>query len=174
MKKIKLIVVLCMMLLMGLYTGSIYANDTNEGYNIEVKSTTDKDGKTVEYLASVDDDGYLRITQILQNSQNVKINTSTYEGNLLISGKAEKDTELTIKVYNGVDESEEASTYENIKVGTTETFSQSVEVQEGYNTIVITYSNEEDKIDNYITFYVTRGSVENMEAIKTYLVVPSI
>lgn len=160
------------MLLMGLYTGSIYASTTNEGYNIEVKSTTDKDGKAVEYLSSVDDNGYLRITQILQNSQNIKINTSTYDSSLLISGKVAKDTMLTIKVYNGADEKKATSTYEDITVGTTETFSQPIEVNEGDNTIVMTYSNKKDKIDNYITFYVTRGSKENMKAIKTYLVVP--
>ena len=171
-KKMKLVVVLCMMLLMGLFAGSIYASDNAEGYNVKVEQTTDKNGKTVEYLASVSDNGYLRITQIIQNSQNVKIDTSTFEGKLLISGKIKKDTEVTIKVFNQSDE-EAAATY-NLSVGVTEAFSQSVEIAEGDNTIIISYTNKKDNKEDYISFFVSRGSKENMEEIKSYLAIPRI
>ena len=125
----------------------------------------------MEYLASVSDNGYLRITQIIQNSQNVKINTSTFEGKLLISGKIKKDTEVTIKVFNQSDE--EAATY-NLSVGVTEAFSQSVEIAEGDNTIIISYTNKKDNKEDYISFFVSRGSKENMEEIKSYLAIPRI
>ncbi len=169
-RKLKILVVLCMMLMMGLFTGVVYASDF-EGHNIEAK-TVEKDGKNVEYLVSVSDDGYLRITQIIQNSQNVKINTSTYDSNLLLSGKANKGTEITIKIFNETNE-EEAQVYE-LTVGATETFSQATEVREGDNTIVIYYANKKDGIEDYVTFRVSRESTENMKAIQSYLAIPSI
>lgn len=160
-----------MLLMMGLFTGSLYAGELDEGYNIEAK-TAEKDGKNVEYLASISDNGYLRITQIIQNSQNVKINTSTYDSKLLLSGKVSKDTEITIKIFNEANE-EEAQIYE-LTVGATGTFSQAAEVQEGDNTIVIYYVNKKDGKEDYVTFHVSRESTASMQAIQSYLAIPSI
>lgn len=160
-----------MLLMMGLFAGSVYASELNEGHNIEAK-TVEKDGKNVEYLVSTNDNGYLRITQIIQNSQNVKINTSTYDSKLLLSGKISKGTEVTIKIFNEADE-EKAQIYE-LTVGATETFSQAAEVREGDNTIVIYYTNKKDGKEDYVTFYVSRESKENMKAIQSYLAIPSI
>lgn len=170
-RKMKILVVLGMMLMMGFFTGSLYANEFDEPHNIEAK-TVEKDGKNVEYLVSTNDDGYLRITQIIQNSQNVKINTSTYDSKLLLSGKVNKETTLTIKIFNEAKE-EEAQIYE-LTVGATETFSQAAEVREGDNTIVIHYVNKKDGIEDYVTFHVSRESTENMKAIQSYLAIPSI
>ena len=167
----KILAVLCMMLMMGFFTGSLYAGEIGEGHNIEAK-TVEKDGKNVEYLVSTNDNGYLRITQIIQNSQNVKINTSTYDSKLLLSGKVSKDTEITIKIFNEADE-EEAQIYE-LTVGATGTFSQAAEIREGDNTIVIYYVNKKDGKEDYVTFYVSRESTENMLAIQSYLAIPSI
>lgn len=160
-----------MLLMMGLFAGSVYASELNEGHNIEAK-TVEKDGKNVEYLVSTNDNGYLRITQIIQNSQNVKINTSTYDSKLLLSGKISKGTAVTIKIFNEADE-EKAQIYE-LTVGATETFSQAAEVREGDNTIVIYYTNKKDGKEDYVTFYVSRESKENMKAIQSYLAIPSI
>lgn len=160
-----------MMLMMGLFTGSIYANELSEGYNVEAK-TVEKDGKNVEYLVSTSDNGYLRVTQIIQNSQNVKVNTSTYDSKLLLSGKVSKGTAITIKIFNEANE-EEAQIYE-LTVGATETFSQAAEVKEGANTIVIYYTNKNDGKEDYVTFYVSREPKENMKAIQSYLAIPSI
>ena len=160
-----------MLLMMGLFAGSVYASELNEGHNIEAK-TVEKDGKNVEYLVSTNDNGYLRITQIIQNSQNVKINTSTYDSKLLLSGKISKGTEVTIKIFNEADE-EKAQIYE-LTVGATETFSQAAEIREGDNTIVIYYANKKDGKEDYVTFYVSRESKENMKAIQSYLAIPSI
>lgn len=156
---------------MGLFTGSIYASEVQEGHNIEAKTVT-KDGRNIEYLISTSDNGYLRITQIIQNSQNVRVNTSTYDNKLLLSGKASKGTALTIKIFNQGDE-EDAQAYELV-VGATETFSQAAEIREGDNTIVIYYTNKKDGKEDYVTFYVNRESKENMKAIKSYLAIPSI
>lgn len=160
-----------MLLMMGLFAGSVYASELNEGHNIEAK-TVEKDGKNVEYLVSTNDNGYLRITQIIQNSQNVKINTSTYDSKLLLSGKISKGTAVTIKIFNEADE-EKAQIYE-LTVGATETFSQAAEIREGDNTIVIYYANKKDGKEDYVTFYVSRESKENMKAIQSYLAIPSI
>lgn len=171
MKKIKILAVLCMMLMMGLFAGSVYATELEEGHNVEAK-TVEKDGKNVEYLVSTSDDGYLRITQIIQNSRNVKVHTSTYDSKLLLSGKVSKGTALTIKIYNEEDE-ENAEIYE-LTVGATETFSQAAEVREGDNTIVVYYTNKKDGKEDYVTFYVNRESTEKMKAIQSYLAIPSI
>ena len=160
-----------MLLMMGLFAGSVYASELNEGHNIEAK-TVEKDGKNVEYLVSTNDNGYLRITQIIQNSQNVKINTSTYDSKLLLSGKISKGTAVTIKIFNEADE-EKAQIYE-LTVGATETFSQAAEIREGDNTIVIYYANKKDGKEDYVTFYVSRESKESMKAIQSYLAIPSI
>lgn len=170
MRKIKLIVVLCAMFMMAFLSTSVYAAENNTSYNIEAK-TADKDGKTVEYLIS--NDGYLRITQIIQNSQNVKINTSTFDNKLLLSGKVSKGTELTIKIFNDSNGEEPTDTFE-ISVGATEVFSQAAEVKEGNNTIIINYSNKNDGVKDYVTFFVNRGAAQDMEAIKSYLVIPKI
>ena len=170
MRKMKILVVLCMMLIMGLFTGVVYANEFEE-HNIEAK-TIEKDGKNIEYLVSVSDNGYLRITQIIQNSQNVKINTSTYDNKLLLSGKVNKGTDITIKIFNETNE-EDAQVFE-LAVGATSTFSQAAEVREGDNTIVIYYVNKKDGIEDYVTFQVIRESKESMKAIESYLAIPSI
>ena len=171
MKKMKILAVLCMILMMGLFAGSVYATELEEGHNVEAK-TVEKDGKNVEYLVSTNDNGYLRITQIVQNSRNVKVHTSTYDSKLLLSGKVSKGTALTIKIFNEADE-ENAQIYE-LTVGATETFSQAAEVGEGDNTIVVYYTNKKDGKEDYVTFYVNRESTENMKAIQSYLAIPSI
>lgn len=158
---------------MSFSAGAVYASETNEGHNIQVVETTDKNGKVIEYLESVDDDGYLRITQIVQNSQNVKINTSTFEGSLLISGKVNKNTNLTIKVFHDTDVEQPSVTYD-VTVGTTEAFSQPIEIGEGESTIIVNYMNKKDNKEDYVTFYVSRGTVEKMIEIKSYLAIPSI
>lgn len=169
--KRKILTVLWLVLMMGFFTGSLYASEVQEGHNIEAKTLT-KDGKNVEYLVSTSDNGYLRITQIIQNSQNVRVNTSTYDNKLLLSGKVNKGTALTIKIFNQSDE-ENAQVYDLV-VGATETFSQAAEIREGDNTIVIYYVNKKEGKEDYVSFYVKRESTENMKAIKSYLAIPSI
>ena len=156
---------------MGCLTGTLYANEVQEGHNIEAKTMT-KDGRNIEYLISTNDNGYLRITQIIQNSQNVRVSTSTYDNKLLLSGKVNKGTALTIKIFNQGKE-EDAQVYDLV-VGATETFSQAAEIREGDNTIVIYYTNKKDGKQDYVSFYVNRESTENMKAIKSYLAIPSI
>ena len=157
-----------MMLLMSLYSGAIYASE-NEGYNIEI-GTTNRNGKEVEVLRSKDG-GYLQITQIGQNSQNVKITTSTFDEKILIAGKVQnKGTTINIEVYKG----EECTKKYSTTVGITETFSQNIELAEGENKVFIYYKNGNDGTDNYVTIYIRRESAESMEKLKSYLDVPSL
>ena len=167
MKTRKIFFVLCVMLMMGLYSGVLYANDSSEGHNIE-STTIVKNDKQVEILQS--QDHYLQITQIGQNSQSVKVSTSTFDERILISGTAKKGTNLKIEVYQGNDCS---SSYDT-SVGITETFSQILDILEGNNKVLLYYTNSDDGVNDYVSISIRRESAENMEKLKTSLYVPSL
>ena len=149
---------------MGLFAGSLYAAET-AGENV-TESTYTKNDKTYECLTSVDDNGYLTITQIVPNSSNVKIKTYVEDKKLLISGVVNKGTQVTIKVYNKVYKDGEPKEYILTSTGT---FSQSLEIQEGTNTIVLSYCNKREEIDNHIIFEVTKIDDETVNACKDFL-----
>lgn len=149
---------------MGLFAGSIYAAETGENVT---ESTYTKNDKTYECLTSVNDNGYLTITQIVPNSSNVKINTYVDDNKLLISGIVNKGTQVAIKVYNKVYKDGEPLEYALTSTGT---FSQSLEVLEGNNTIVLAYSNKKDDIDDHIVFEVTKMNEETVNAFKDFLI----
>ena len=83
--------------MMSLCSGVVYANDSSAGYNIE-NTIVLRNNQEVEILQS-QDGGYLKITQIGQNSKSVKVATSTFDERVLISGRAKKGTDLIIEVY---------------------------------------------------------------------------
>lgn len=153
-----------LLLLLGFFAGSIYAAESEVGENV-TEGTYKKNSKTYECLSSVSDGGYLQITQIVPNSSNVKISTYVDDSKLLISGVVNKGTEITIKVYNsGV---EQGDPYSLVSTGT---FSQSLEVEEGVNKIVIAYANKNDGIADHIMIEVTRAEAESINKIKDFLV----
>lgn len=156
-----------MMLMMGFYSGVIYANDSSEGYNIETATMTN-DGEEVEILQS-QDGGYLKITQIGQNSRSVKIATSTFDERILISGMANRGTDLVIDVY----QEDECQNSYSTSVGVTKTFSQTLDVLEGTNKIFIYYKNTEDGIEDYVILSIDRESAASMEKLTTW-VAPSL
>ena len=164
----KLIMILSMMLIMGLYSGVVYASESDEGYNIETATIVNND-REAEVLQSKDN-GYLKITQIGQNSQNVKVTTSTFDDKILISGMVCKGTELTINIY----QDEECRNSYNTLVGFTGTFSQTVDVDEGNNKVFVAYKNSEDGTDNYVAFFIKREAAERMEQLKAWVDVPSL
>lgn len=139
-----------------------------EGVNV-VESTYIKGDETKECLYSEDDENYLQITQIVPNSQSVKIETYIEDHKLLISGVIKEGTKVTLKVRNENEETEEVSE-ERYRLVSTGTFTQPIEIKEGKNEILVFYSNEEDAIDNYIMFEVIQASKASMIAIKDYLV----
>lgn len=148
-------------LLIGIFSGNIYAS---EGINI-TEEIDIKDDEVVEYLASTNDDGYLKITQIVPNSQNVRMSTYIEDNKLLVSGVVRRGTFITIKVFNEDYEEE----YELRSRGT---FSQSMTIREGENKIIVNYNNERDEIEDYIMFTVTRAPEQSILAIKNFLVTP--
>ena len=161
LRKIKSILGMLLLLLIGSFAGTLYASE--EGYNVQ-ESTYVKGDKTYECLESINDKGYLQITQIVPNSQNVKISTYVDDNKLLISGIVSKGTEVTIKVYNE-NAKEPTSTDTLVSTGT---FSQSLEIKEGENQIVVAY--KKGNVDDYVKFKVTRASEASINAIKTFIV----
>lgn len=162
-KSSKKVIIAFLLLVMGLFAGTLYASPTDESANVE-ESTYQKSGEIYECLVS--DDGYLRITQIIPTSSDVRINTYVDDDKLLISGTVAKGTEIIIKVYNEVSE-EEAEAYPLTSTGT---FTQSIIIPEGQNRIIISYSNEVDEIEDYIKFSVSRIPKKSIEAIKNFIV----
>lgn len=158
-----------LLLLMGFFTSTLYAAESMTGVNV-TEGTYIKNGKTYECLYSADDDSYLQITQIIPNSQNVKINTYVDDNRLLISGVISKETELTIKVFNKGKE-EATSMYSLVSTGT---FTQSVEIPEGENKIIISYNNKKADIENHMAFIVTRAKEQSITQIKNFLVTPNM
>lgn len=155
-----------MMIMMSLYSGVVYASESEEGYNIETVAVTNDNGK-VEILQS--QDGYLQITQIGQNSQSVKIATSTFDERVLISGRASRGTDLIIDVY----QDDECQNSYSTSVGATEMFSQTLDILEGYNKIFIYYKNSKDSVEDYVVLSISRESAKDMEKLSTWIV-PSL
>lgn len=178
MKCIRKVIVLFMLSLIGVFGTTIYAANTTEGSNVIVKSEQ-KDGKTIEYLAS--EDGY--ISRITQPN---KINTTTFESKINLMGEASSQgTKITIEIYNTktitkagkaetVFKTEPTYTYKLGEVGTTCTFNQLLDLLEGENKIVVQYENASSKVDDEMVFYITRESEENKQQIKNYVVFQSV
>lgn len=172
MKKSKMLVVLFLLAMMSVFSTTLYAQSEEEGYNVVALKYKQADGKMTTGLAS-EDDGYVRITQP------TKISTTTFESKINLMGETEQGTEITIEIYNKKDSTktdksaykdEATVTYELKTVGLTGTFSQLLELLEGDNKIVLSYSNAKDKKDDEMVFYITRESEQNKELIKNYIV----
>ncbi len=170
-KKMRKLISICLLCVSCLAASNVYCAEA-KAHNVTAVSDQ-KNGKTIEYLLS--DDNYLRITQIVQNSNKVKINTSTFDNKLMLSGQAPKGTKLAIKVFNEAAGEKPTSTFD-ITVGTIGSFSQSIDIKEGNNKIIINYSNNDKKkpVKDYISFFVTRGKASDENAIKSYLAIPKM
>lgn len=175
MNGIKKVMILLMLSLIGVFGTTIYAA---EGSNVVVKSEQ-KDGKTIEYLAS--EDGY--ISRITQPN---KINTTTFESKINLMGEASSQgTKITIEIYNTktivkadktetVFKTEPTQTYKLGEVGATCTFSQLLDLLVGENKIVVKYINAKGQVDDEMVFYITRESEENKQQLKNYVVFQSV
>lgn len=171
MRKKRGFMFLFVFMMMSLYAGAIYANDTKDavkGVNVKV-ITEEKDGKSIDYLMSEDD--YVKITR---NNSNLKVSNTTFEGKQLLLGSVNKGTDITIAIYNKVankeEYKEEATNTYTIKVDTAEGFEQLIELLEGDNKIKITYANKTDKKYDTMVFYIKRESVESKKAIESFVV----
>lgn len=171
MRKKRSLVFVFVVMMMSLYAGAIYANDTKEvvkGVNVKVV-TEEKDSKSVDYLVSEDD--YVKITR---NNSNLKVSNTTFEGKQLLIGSVNKGTEITIAIYNkGANKEEygeEATSTYTIKVDTGEGFEQLIELLEGDNKIKLTYANKAEKKYDVMVFYIKRESTESKKAIESFVV----
>lgn len=111
---------------------------------------------------------YIRITQPISKDNKPNI---IFDSQLNLMGEARKGTEINIKVYGKyIIEDEEDFIPENLAeeylvflideydlkpVGTTNTFNQLIDLENGDNTVVITYSIDEDSRD-VLYIYITR------------------
>ena len=173
MKKSKKFVVIFALIVVSLFGHVIYASEiTTTSSNVKVETVT-KDDKKVEILTS--EDGYVRITQP------TKVKTFTFDSKMNIMGETNKGTNIAIEVYNTKLDKDNISLpkdpvlYKLNTVGVTETFNQLIELLEGENRIVLTYTNEKDKINKgKMVFIVTRESEETKERLKITNLYPQL
>ncbi len=115
-----------------------------------------------------DDGEYIRITQPTSKDDKPSI---TFDSQVNLMGEARKGTVINIKVYNKyiVEDAEDfidkelakkyvdslIDEYDLKPVGFTNTFTQLIELEDGENTIVITYSIDEDK-EGVMYVYITK------------------
>ncbi len=150
-----------------LFSGTIFASDiTVTPSNVKVE-TVIKDDKKVEMVVS--EDQYVRI------AQPTKVNTSTFESKMNIMGETKQGTEITIEVYNtktdNLSLSKDVTIYTLKTVGITGSFNQLIELLEGENKVVLTYTHEKDKKEKEkMVFYIVRESEEIKELVKNMLV----
>ncbi len=162
-------------ILAGLSTTAIYANDKEqEGVNVKVieeviEATSDKkmDQEVETYLTS--EDGYIKIAR---NNASLKVENATFGGQQLLVGEAAKYTKVTIEIFpkNKDGYSTEAVSTYTINLESASIFEQLIELPEGDNKIKVTYANWEDKISDFMIFYMRRESDENKQAIKEFVV----
>ncbi|MDF2614100.1 MAG: hypothetical protein K0S71_1886 [Clostridia bacterium] len=148
-----------------MFSGSLYASEfstTDSNVKVEV---VEKDDKNIEMIVS--EDKYVRITQP------TKVNTSTFESKMNIAGETSQGTEIVIEVYNIQADKDDISllkaskVYELKTVGITKSFNQLIELLEGENKVVLTYTNEKDKKDKEeMIFYIIRESEKTKESVK--------
>lgn len=148
---------LCILLLALMCCQSILF--AGEGYNIEAVASNKGN------ILSSMDDGYLQITQVGQNSQSVKILTSTFDSKITLSGKAKKGTKIRIKVY----QNDSCLNKYDVVVGITETFTQTLDLAAGENKVYIYYTNNADGTNNNVMITIRRESMQNKEKLKTWV-----
>lgn len=166
MKAIRKIVILLAFLVVGLFGTTLYAQTTEEGYNVK-EETIEKNGRQIDILAS--EDGYVRITQP------TKINMYTFEVKVNLVGETKAGTNISISVYNtktGEYSSDATQTYELKQVNPLGTFSQVLEFPEGSNKIVLHYASEDGSIEDKMVFYINRESQETQDALSSYITMP--
>jgi hypothetical protein len=172
MKSFKKLAALLIFVGVGLFSSVVYGSDSVAVTSNVTVETVVKDDKKVEVVVS--EDKYVRITQP------TKVNTSTFESKMNIMGETKQGTDIIIEVYNtkidktSTDLPKASAVYTLSTVGVTETFNQLIELLEGENKIVLSYTNEKDKKDKAdMIFFITRESEETKEKLKTFIVYPS-
>jgi hypothetical protein len=172
MKSFKKLATLLIFVGVGLFGSVVYGSDGATVTSNVTVETVVKDDKKVEVVVS--EDKYVRITQP------TKVNTSTFESKMNIMGETKQGTDIVIEVYHtkidkdSTDLPKASATYTLSTVGVTETFNQLIELLEGENKIVLSYTNPKDKKEKAnMIFFITRESEETKEKIKTFIVYPS-
>lgn len=116
-------------------------------------------------------DEYVRITQP------TKMNTATFDAKMNVMGEARVGTNIKLEVQNIKSTKEAKQVVQNTKVyelntvGVTKTFNQLIELAEGENHVLVTYTHEKnEEINGTLTFIITREPESKKEALKNYIV----
>ncbi|MEG1001455.1 MAG: hypothetical protein RSG75_10545 [Cellulosilyticaceae bacterium] len=160
---------------------TVYGSDTRFTQPSKTESAVTKDG-VVNKLAKTTDtttsqsitfekDEYVRITQPIKKDGI----TSTFDSQINVMGEARECTSVVITVSLSTEENMEEKKlpvkYELPVVGATQTFNQLIELNEGTNIIVISYTNLNTKnVYGEMTFTLKREKEDTKKAIKGYIV----
>lgn len=155
---------------------AVYATDTRFTQTdkaSEAPKVASSPNTTTSQTITFGEDEYVRITQPIQKDGI----TSTFEEQINVMGEARKGTNITLKVY--LSTSQEGNTISNQKpaiyklttVGAAQTFNQLIDLEEGYNTVMICYTNENTQdVYGEIKLVIKRQPEETKEAIKNFRV----
>lgn len=160
---------------------TVYGSDTRFTQPSKMESAVTKNG-TVNKLAKTADtttsqsitfekDEYVRITQPIKKDGI----TSTFDNQINVMGEAREGTNVVITVSLSTEENMEEKKlplkYELPVVGATQTFNQLIELNEGTNIIVISYTNVNTKdVYGEMTLAIKREKEDTKKAIKGYIV----
>ncbi|MEG0014697.1 MAG: hypothetical protein RR324_07395 [Cellulosilyticaceae bacterium] len=160
---------------------TVYGSDTRFTQPSKTESAVTKDG-VVNKLAKTTDtttsqsitfekDEYVRITQPIKKDGV----TCTFDSQINVMGEAREGTNVVITVSLSTEENMEEKKlpvkYELPVVGATQTFNQLIELNEGTNIIVISYTNLNTKnVYGEMTFTLKREKEDTKKAIKGYIV----
>ncbi|MEG0326021.1 MAG: hypothetical protein RR618_05780 [Cellulosilyticaceae bacterium] len=160
---------------------TVYGSDTRFTQPSKTESAVTKDG-VVNKLAKTTDtttsqsitfekDEYVRITQPIKKDGV----TCTFDSQINVMGEAREGTNVVITVSLSTEENMEEKKlpvkYELPVVGATQTFNQLIELNEGTNIIMISYTNLNTKnVYGEMTFTLKREKEDTKKAIKGYIV----
>ncbi|MEG1829196.1 MAG: hypothetical protein RR309_07205 [Cellulosilyticaceae bacterium] len=160
---------------------TVYGSDTRFTQPSKTESAVTKDGivnklaKTTDTTTSqsitFEKDEYVRITQPIKKDGV----TCTFDSQINVMGEAREGTNVVITVSLSTEENMEEKKlpvkYELPVVGATQTFNQLIELNEGTNIIVISYTNLNTKnVYGEMTFTLKREKEDTKKAIKGYIV----
>lgn len=162
---------------------TVYGSDTRFTQPSKAETAVAKDAPanklvkttnaTTSQSITFEKDEYVRVTQPIKKDGV----TSTFDSQINIMGEAREGTNIVITVSLSAEENVENKIlpvkYELSVVGATQTFNQLIELNEGTNIIVISYTNVNTKdVYGEMTITIKRENEDTKKAMKNYIVDP--
>lgn len=152
---------------------TVYGTDARFTQSAQTKAVTKSAESTTSQTITFEEDEYVRLAQSINEG-----GTTTVSGSQInIQGQAREGTKITIKVYLSTTQKGNMISnklpvvYNLATVGKLQDFNQLIDLGEGYNTVWLSYTNENTKdVYGEKKFVIERLPQETQDALKTHLV----